>query len=541
MLRKVFYSDTFLSALVAILYTTLAIPLAEAVAFTPPADAAARHFMYLVKFIFLLFAFCFIRLIFYFVRNRKKLSIFSRHWIQYAILSFSILFIVFLLIYPGHWVWDEFNILNAVKHYQPDAWQNIFTNIYYTICLYIYPTGVSIVFLQIVIIAIISGYILATVRKYVTNPWATYALLLLFLSPVVIINDLYPLRLTLYSYMELTLFTLIVDSYLDKNIRKNNFLFVISSFLIMVLCLWRAEGIIYILLLPVAAYRFSIISGVRKQTPLAIICLILGLSILLGGYAVNKHYSSSRYALTAIINPLSIMLQSPLKGSSSISDLQKINEVLDIKMIREQASYTEVPSYWNGAVRNDFEQHLSGFYSAYFRIVLNNLDLFFNARIKTFSATNGLDSTTPTPMSLLSYPAQFTADGQTVVDRFIDTNIAAHPISYTVRYNLSRFLLMFDSKDHISIIGRVVWSIIPTITLLLALTILFVIKRLWVLFSISVLLLTHAALVFLTAPAGYFMYYLPVYLCGYTLVILLGIHLYRRFPPKIVRDLSKLR
>jgi len=543
MVGKVFRNHTVISTLISLVYVSLAIPISEAVAFSAPTDAAGRHFAYLTKAIFFVVAFCITRLIFYLVSNRKKFSPFTKWWLRYGLLCFAIVFLIFILLYPGHWVWDEFNILNEAKHYHPDGWQSIFTNIYYTLCLYIYPTGVSIVFFQIVIIAIVMGYLLAVVRKYIHTPWLVYLLLLVFISPVMLINDLYPLRLTIYSYLELAFLTLLVDSYLDKSIRENKFLFIVSSFLIMFLCFWRSEGIFYILTLPIAAQRFSIIRGIRKLEFPAFICLTGALIIFASGYLVNKHYSSSRYILPVVVNPLSVMLQSPLKGPAVKSDLQKINQVLDINLVKKESSYTEVPSYWDGAVRTDYSQHLTGFYSAYLDLVIHNPESFIKARIQTFLATNSLDSNTTNAnsMGLLSYKQESASPlHQAIVDNFYNSNIESHPFSYNVRYNISHALLMLDSNDYISKLGRIIWSVIPTVVLLLALVIFFIIKRLWVFLGVCVLLIAHTTLLFLTAPASYFMYYIPIYLCGGVLVILVGIHFYKRFSEKTIRSLQKL-
>lgn len=553
MFNRIFRNHTVLSALLSFLYVFLALPISEAVAFTAPSDAAARHFMYLAKFIFFVLIFSVIRLIFYLVSNRKKLKSFTKWWFKYALISFGISLLLFILIYPGHWVWDEFNVLNQVKHYQPDAWQNILTNLYYTLCLYVYPTGVSIVFFQIVIVAIVTGYVLAVVRKHTKTPWVVYLLFIVFISPVMLINDLYPLRLTIYSFALLALLTLLVDSYLDKKLRNKPFLFVISSLLITILCFWRTEGIIYLLTLPLAAQRFGIISGIRRKESIAFICLLGGLLLFSGGYVITKHYSSNKYALTAVINPLSVMLQSPLNSPSDKSDLEKINKVLNLELVKKESSYAEVPSYWDGAVRADYAKYLGSFYPAYLDLVIHNPGEFINARMKTFIATNGLDPHTfnPTFMSLLSYRTFGAGSGTQeyksspvdpeVTNNFYSSNIGAKPLSYTLRYNISRALLMLDSSNHVSKLGYVVWTVIPTIGLLIILSVFFIIKRTWVLLGISILLLTHASLIFLSTPAIYFMYYLPIYLSGGVLIIICLMHLLKRFPAKVIKGLQNLR
>ncbi len=550
MLKKILLSQTFLSILFASLYVFLAIPISESVAFSVPVGSQHDGYIGLVKIMFFIVAFLFIRCIFYFVSHKKYLIPFVRRWFFYSALCFLILGILFVVMYPGHWVWDEFNVLDQVKHYEPDSWQSIITNIYYTLCLYIYPTAASIVFIQILVISIVIGYTLSVVRKYIQNRWLILIVCAFFLSPVLLINDFYPLRLTLYSYLLLALFVLIIDSYIDKKTRANKGLFILSAALIALVCFWRTEGIIYIILLPLVAYRFGVIQAILKRRVWGYAYICIALLMLLGVYGLTNHYSNKQYSLTAVINPLSTMLQSPLSGDSLDTNLEKIDKVLDISLLRSMPSYAEVPSYWSGVVRPDYQNHLSGFYTAYLSVVKDNPGIFLSARTKTFLATNSLDSNTfnPTFMSLLSYTS-FPHGGKTieyknstlnsaVTQNFYQSNINSYPLNIDLKYSMSHFLLMLDSSNRVSIVGKFVWSVIPIIVLLLILLIVLVIKRVWVLAIVCYLLLLHAALVFLSAPAMYFMYYIPIYLCGGVLLSVVLIHLIKPFPISVIKSLK---
>jgi hypothetical protein len=220
-----------------------------------------------------------------------------------------------------------------------------------------------------------------------------------------------------------------------------------------------------------------------------------------------------------MINPLSIMIQQPLNGATIDDDLAKIDDVINLDLLRQYPSYTEIPGYWAGAVRDNYSEHLSSFYLAYARIIINNPGAFLDTRIKTFLATNALDKTTPTPIGILSFEKQFTSASDQVVSRFFSTNYASHPINYDIKYQLTRWLLMLNEKDQVGILGKVIWSVIPIITLLTIIFAWLCHKRMWVLALVISLIFIRIAIIFLTAPAHYFMYYLPVYVSGGVIIV----------------------
>lgn len=533
-------NNLFIALLLSIIYFSIILPINESIAFSDPKTQEELGFSYLVKTLFFLALFVIFFILLSIVQNRNNLSQFTKYWIKISAFSIVILTISLLLLYPGHWVWDEFNILETVKHFYPDSWQNIFTNIFYSFSLFLFPSGISIVVLQLLIISVVIGYVTSLVRKYVKSKWLPFLLFVVFLSPVMLIHNLYPLRLTLYGYLELALIATIVETYLNKDFRKNLFAFCLSMFLLMIMIFWRTEGIFYLLIIPIVMYRFNIFNKSNLNNNGVIISLVLSFGIFISGFLITKAYSSSRYTLTAIINPLSIMLQSPLSGKSTIADIHKLNEVLDLKQVKNEASYLEVPSYWNGAVRPDYEQHLSGFYFAYLRIVTNNLPVFLEARLQTFLATNALDNTTPTPISPLAYKKQWTNANQKTVDKFYQNNMLSKPLNPDVKLSITRALLMLNDQNRVNKLGKIVWSIIPTVIILLILSFVFIAKRLWVLLAVNVIIFARVILIFISAPAGYFMYFIPTYLCGGVMILLAIFHLFKPYSEKTLNKLKRL-
>ena len=100
--------------------------------------------------------------------------------------------------------------------------------------------------------AIASGivsYILYNFSKIFKESKMVYFLYIPFLLLPVLDHNLYPLRLTLYSYIEAFLICqLIFIKKLGKNNKAN---LLVLSVLLILLCSWRTEGMVYLILVPI--------------------------------------------------------------------------------------------------------------------------------------------------------------------------------------------------------------------------------------------------------------------------------------------------
>lgn len=507
-----------------------------AVAFSMPTDESLHKLSVLLKLSFWIVLATMIYSLIIFIKKIRSGNIFFRRWLLYFSLYFAVLFAVFLLIHPGHWVWDEFNILEVVKTYTPYAWQNYFTNVYYTFCLLLFPSAISIVVVQITLIAIIVGYIAAVVRSLTKHKYAPYLLMSIFLLPPILINNLYPLRITLYSYAEILLFAYLLNSYIKNKLKITPKGMVFVFFLIGILAFWRSEGIYYLLLVPVLLITSNLINKNNWKdfsthailTPSYLVLAVLGI--------VTYISNDSRYAITTMINPLSVMIHEPLRGGKLQEKLADMNKTIDLDVLRAYPSHTEIPSYWNNLLRPDYTGGLKSFRSDYAYIVAHNPDYFLKARIKTFLATNGLTKEYPPvlPVGLLGRDGELSASEKIVAQHFVETNAFTKPLNPQAKQFFTDALLGIDKQDKLTPIGHVFWNLIIPILLLLIVFMHSIKKRhtFWVVACIFILL--RIPIIFITAPASYFMYYLPVYISGFTIpLIYLLIHSRKLNPAKV--------
>lgn len=520
-LRGSLLQPLVLSLIISAIFTSTIARHNASIAFTIPADAGIYKLSVLLKAGFFIFLWVTSYAVIHFINMIRQKDEFYRRWLKYSLIYAIIILVVFLLIYPGHWVWDEFNILAVVREYVPYAWQNYFTNIFYTFSLYIFPSAISIVVVQILIITSIVGYVATVVRTLTESRIASLIALLIFSLPPILINNFYPLRLTLYSYTEVLLFAYLLNSYHTVKLKLSYRSMTIVSFLVGMLCFWRSEGMYYLILLPVLACYSGLIAKKNWSlykthallAPSYVVIIVLGL--------ITYLTSDSRYSITATINPLSVMIQKPLRGENIAKKLDDISAVIDLDVLRRYPSYSEIPSYWNGALRPDFSNHLKSFNSAYLYIIIHNPDSFFAARTKTFLATNGAYEPYPPvlPIGLLGRDNELTPSEQAVVTKFENDNVLTRPINAAVKKTVTRALLGIDQHDKLTPLGHLTWNLVIPLLLLTA-TLLFAVKRRqWFWAIASLLILLRFPIIFFTAPASYFMYYLPLYMSGFTVAL----------------------
>ncbi len=229
----------------------------------------------------------------------------------------------------------------------------------------------------------------------------------------------------------------------------------------------------------------------------------------------------SRYAVTAYINPLSVMLQGNLNQKHLDERLKGMSGVLDIEGVKAAPDYNEIPSFWSGkAVREGFQDHMGEFLKNYVLFIAENPGSFLRARFKTFFATSGLDAKTHpgNPGTLTSHlNGTFNQHAQD----FLDNNMLVKPLSIRVRNAVVNAFI----NTHSTFNRVVVWNFIPQIVLLFAVLVWSGIKKHWPLVFLVLAVFARVALVFLTAPANYFFYYLSVYVCASFLVVFCVIHL----------------
>ena len=457
-----------------------------------------------------------------FIKGIKNKEQYYCLWLKKFIIFCIINIILLILIWPGHWVWDEITVLNAATKTQLNIWQSYLTVIYYSMCLMLIPYACGITIIQSIFISIVMAYISTNLYMIYKKKSISILLYLVMLIPSIALNNLRPLRLQIYTYILLLAFaTIIFDKINGRKLtlRKSLILLILTTLLI----LWRSEGIIFCLFIPILMLIAYNKKGMNYTKTILIVIMNV-IILLMYNHVINSMEdwvtkSKAKYGLTIYINPLSQIVQEDLHGKNISENLENINKVLDLEVLKKYPAYTEIPAFWNSSdlVREDFQEHLSEFKKSYIKIVLDNPMSFLKARTKTLLATCYYNGHIGTPRTSLIQHYSNPNFNDTFTDDFLNNYKFTSAISPKTKVNVEKFLSGKSTSEpgkYNKFILYVFWNIVPIIIICAFNIILSIIKKRYEYSCIFLALLGNVAIIFLTAPASYFMYYLPVFVSG---------------------------
>lgn len=469
---------------------------------------------------FILFIFTIWNIVINIIQKLYKKDISTKKYLKHFGIYFIIMMIFLLLMWPGHWVWDEIFIIDNTSNCNVFQWQSVITQIYYGVILLIIPHPVAITIIQIVLISMILAYIQTRIELTYNNKCLNIILYILFLLPSIIINNLYVIRLTIYSYIMLLLASILIFDKINKqeiSIAKAIFLIILSTLII----LWRSEGVIFLVFIPI----MLIITYKKLRKPIfaTLICAILVLNTYIYKSALKK-YEDPMYNLVIYINPLSIMLQQPLNGDIEEA-LANIDKVLSIEEIKKYPSYQEILAHWEGKVfRDNYKENADKVMKNVAKVILNNPVSFVKARLKTMLASSGMDNTAYNEVdSRFLNVILFNSDSWQVKN-IQNEFVGFSPINPKLKVDIEIFLMGVIKPQENSIQGtpiRVIfWNFIPIFIIVSIILVIKLIKKQWLLFTLCLSILAQSGIIFLTAPASYFMYYFPEYITGIFIIFI---------------------
>ncbi len=446
----------------------------------------------------------------------------ARAFIKYF-LPYWIIMIVFLAItWPGVWRWDEFTILNNSLGLGVYAWQHYLTSIIYTISLMIIPLPAGIVLIQITIISVIVGYIISKFSIMIKTDKLVYLLYIPFILFPVIDQNLYPLRISLYSYIELLFWCKIAFLYYDiEEASKQNILFL--TFISALLVSWRSEGIILIIFLPISFY---ILFYKRYKNNEKILYILVTILVSIIFIAPQEYFMGSsnqaRYSITAYVESLDDLIKVEKKINPNSDLLKSMENAIYVNKFLECDS-GEV-AFWSGGVKENLtEENAKELKKDYLTLVIKYPKEFFSERIRTFIRSCGLN---PDESNQLWNSAElFDSNSNNTYRLFRENYKYNTPANKNIRKYLINVLEGRSIKEYnkTTLLYPIMYNLIIPITLILISFIAGIFKRKILNVCISSCMLCQFIAILLAAPGSYFMYYFPHYLMGYFGAVLLMI------------------
>lgn len=463
------------------------------------------------KALFLLFVLGFYQVIGQLVYELQSGNKAVRKAVQLSGVYFLIMLVFLLLTWPGIWRVDEFSILRTARDLHIHFWQGYLTSVYYIICLMLLPFPVSVVLFMCVINSAVVGYLVYKLWMFTGRRKCAYLLYIPFLFFPVIDSNLYPMRMSIYAFLELLLLAKICFwAYENRLPKKGEFVW--TALLAGIVTAWRSESIYYLPLFPVLLIMFFWKKISKKQMGKALLAYLIFSVCLVGIQKIGEGGSGNGgsgdgYEITAIIRPLT-----PLVVDAAYAEekdlIAAIDKVINCAYIFEGASEGEdgLAIFWtwagSGLLKDNYTpKDFQNMKMAYYQLILRHPKTFIKERLYTYWNATGILGDLP------------------------NTEPPSQPINRTVR-NMTYALLELRFLENYGIQGKasgfVYSSLLPSLVLAIG-ALGFLLRKKWIYAGCVIMVALKVPLIFLTAPGGLFMYYYSPYLCGWTFLFFIAI------------------
>lgn len=488
------------------------------------------------KAVFLLVLIALWQGVFFFVKKA------DRRFVRNSLIYFGINLFVLLLVWPGIWRMDEFGILNSAVNLIPVFWQNYLTSIFYVFSLMLFPFPAGVVIVQCAVISLAAGFVITWFEKRFGN-WGLLSFIPFLFFPV-LDSNLYPMRMSIYAFLELVLLVILVeksektgqDMSCNIQTRKKDNLFV-CIVLAAIVTVWRTEAIYYLLFFPLLLWILFAKKWNRKKL-VQTICgyLVLSLVLLVPQTVGDKLTSGNQYDLTSVVLPLVPLVEAADASDSCQEELAAIDEVINVEVAVQGARENKsgISLFWGKPdfQRTDYtDEEYTQFKSAYYRLILKYPTVFLQERFTCFRQSVDLLENTTELFSKKDVPNYET----------FRTYPLTKPLNETLRNRTICFLEWRSASDYQQKKAgySFVYGPFLPIAILLVSWAYYLLRKKWKQFFILSLPLIKVPLIMLTAPSRLFMYYYSLYLIGYVLLFYLLIGLWSKIWKKIGTPIAK--
>lgn len=453
-------------------------------------------------------------LVFWCYSNRHEE--FVRKFLMWGCIYFLILLALFLCVYPGSWRGgDEFVILSKIKNGIVDFWHHYITYIFWGISLVLIPLPAAIPFAQMLISCMITAYIMAMIQTQLGSRKPNLVMLIYFLPFItlpVLDSIFYPMRMTLYAFLELLLiFKLYIFVREGGDYNKKAVLAI--SLLTAIVSVWRTEGFFWVLIVGIIFSFSTSLGDIKRKMIWIMFTAILTVGIYAPQSVGIAKSKAKEYKFTGMIEQIVPLIEEEMSENTDSHLLRTIDRVLSVDVINAgiDKNWDGTKIYWshkelgNGTLIRDNYTNIDykNFWEAYLKLVVKHMRGFIKERCDIFLKSM--------PGTTLSGIFNIYESDQSRHLSFANDYVANKPINTSLRMEVLRFM----AAERLSSDFRfLIWCVIPQIIGAFLATIWNIKKRRWLFALLSCSLWWRAGIVFLTAPASYFMYYFSIYLIG---------------------------
>lgn len=436
-------------------------------------------------------------------------------YIKYFLIYIIPMFVILLLVWPGVWTGsDVYNFFSLSSNAEYLYYLNYLTSVFYITGFMIFPCTSGAIILQMFLFGIVCSYIVKNCFDIFKSK-IVYFLYLPFFLFHTMFYVFYANRPITYGvcYLFLIMY-LIIEKKKNSDFNFKKLIFI--AFVTAIVGFWRSESIYLIIAIPIFVFLvYHLKFNIKNIFEVGIVFVaIFALVALPQKIEEHKEYTGvpSSRNLPMFVSPLSYMLSLGLEGNNLQEDLKNIDKVLDIELMTKYSSYHDTPAVWSegGCIKDYTKEEYNLFLHSYFNVIKNNFPLFLKTKTLTFAAASGLRNDNFSSKNL------YDSDE----DMLFNRNDSKAIFGYKTRQSILGIIEgRSGNNERSNIIYRILSNFLIPMLFIGIIFVWSILKRNLFYFLLSGMLIGHICIVFLTAPASYFMYYFNVYLCGWVLFI----------------------
>lgn len=429
--------------------------------------------------------------------------------------------IFLLLTYPGTWGNDDILIINVAGNYMLSPWHHFFSGTFHILCLQTLPFVFSVPFFQVLLNALMFSYCVITLANVFTKTKKQRLVLevllsLVFFFPPVLFHMLGGFRMAIYQFLVLYLLTKMVHLYYNKEQRITVLTLIEICFLTIIVGTWRTECFFFPFIILIMLLLFN-----KKRIKKIVAVLIASITltgVIYVGIINDKLIGNDNYKITAtlqivipIINHVDNLDEDTLNILDNILDLNKIKEVNSDEIWKHVAAKVSTFHFTNVDCQN--------YYKKTVELIFKYPDIVFQKMVKTFHDTALNITNFPISQSIYNFKNIGETYSYFSQDK-INSSFFHKPINLNLRNNVIELMNGFSvGTMNVTILHKLFYNLyIPIILGFISFLLSFFIRKKF-LILIFITLLINFVVIFITAPAVHFYYYLPIYLCLYVFSI----------------------
>lgn len=459
----------------------------------------------------------------YIAKKIKEKDKKTLNFLQVFIVYFTINIILLILTWPGIWRFDEFKILACVKNYELEYWQHYLTSVFYNLALMIIPMPTGVIIAQIAVISAIVAYIISSFKGLFKNKKIANILYVPFLLLPLLDANLYPIRLSIYTYIELLLVCQLIFMANKEEYTNKDVAILLASLIL--LSVWRSEGILFIALIPIICIFF-----LKKRFPqvldrifITVVSIIISVCLIVPQENSYKVSTNNQYEVTSYVNQLYVVVKKDLEnGEMSEETKDTLNKVIDLDYF--MSFKTGIDAHNCGLLyrENYTKEEYNAFKKEYKKLAKKYFGDVLKERITLFMQTSGFEKDINVHVD--NTRIIYTRPANKAMSDFRTLYKTAQPLSLSIRNNVINILEGWNlntNNINTNITFNIFYNVVPSIIIVTILCIICLIKRKWITLLTLGISLAKAFAIILTAPDTFFMYYLPIYIVGYFMLALI--------------------